>query len=111
MSLKSLTSGFAKPDPFPFRGEDPYVDAASKAGLGGLAEQLSYELGAAEGNSVTSHFNMAVSGDPKDEHRREVARGRIAEIKEKICEALGRDPAEDSDHDGGGAPPPPGAGR
>ena len=76
-----------------------------------LASQISYEVGAAQGDSVTNHFNTA-AGVP-EERRAEIDLSRRATAVSRIGDLLGQagELLRGRDHEGGGAPNPPGRNR
>lgn len=84
--------------------QDATVAALLKAGHVALAECLDYELKAAQGHSVTSHFNRAAGGDLDgliDARRRETARESIRDMREEAAKLLD----DDRKNDGGGGGP------
>jgi hypothetical protein len=106
MSISGLfrySGGDTADNAFPLQMNDPMVAALVKGGHDDLAGRLSYELNAAKGNSLTSHFNAAANGGRTGGialRRRATADARVTDLREAATRLLGTD----SDHDGGGAP-------
>ena len=102
--LSSLNRDAA--DPFPLQTKHPAVAALLAAGHVSFADRLSYELNAVQGNSLTSAFNRVAGGDLSGEiaaNRKQIAARRVEGLLAEARELV--DWRDDSDNDGGGAPP------